>query len=76
MFPESSSVTLSSALIGGVGAIFSIFGDLAASAVKRFTGIKDFGKVFPGHGGVLDRFDSVFFTAPMMYIVMIGLYGR
>jgi phosphatidate cytidylyltransferase len=76
IFPESYNVTLYSALIGGVGAVFSIFGDLAASAVKRFTGIKDFGKVFPGHGGVLDRFDSVFFTAPMIYIVMIALYGR
>jgi phosphatidate cytidylyltransferase len=76
IFPEDYNVTFYSALIGGAGAVFSIFGDLAASAVKRFTGIKDFGKVFPGHGGILDRFDSVFFTAPMIYIVMIALLGR
>lgn len=51
---------------GAVGAVFAQFGDLAASAIKRYTGIKDFGSVMPGHGGVLDRFDSVLFTAPVI----------
>jgi len=59
-----------SAVIGGVGAIFAQFGDLSASAIKRYTGIKDYGKVIPGHGGILDRFDSVIFTAPIVYAVI------
>ena len=61
-------------IIGAVGAAFSQLGDLAASAVKRFTKIKDYGKIMPGHGGVLDRFDSVLFTAPAVYI-MLRLIG-
>ena len=55
------------ALIGGVGALISMVGDLAASAVKRNYEIKDYGKLIPGHGGILDRFDSVIFTAPVVY---------
>ena len=61
------------AIVGIVGAVFATFGDLAASSVKRFTKIKDFGKIFPGHGGVLDRFDSVIFAAPMMYMAILLL---
>ena len=56
-------------LAGFFGSIFSQFGDLSASAIKRYTGIKDYGKLIPGHGGILDRFDSVLFTAPAVYIV-------
>ena len=55
---------------GIAGSIFSQFGDLAASAIKRHSNIKDFGKIFPGHGGVIDRFDSVLFTAPVVFILM------
>lgn len=55
------------ALIGGAGALISMVGDLAASAVKRNYDIKDYGKLIPGHGGILDRFDSVIFTAPVIY---------
>ena len=44
-----------------------LLGDLAASVIKRQTGIKDYGKIMPGHGGVMDRFDSVMFVAPFMY---------
>ena len=42
-------------------------GDLAASAIKRQENIKDYGTLIPGHGGIMDRFDSVIFTAPVIY---------
>lgn len=54
-------------VIGFCGSIISMFGDLAASAIKRNHGIKDYGKLIPGHGGIMDRFDSVIFTAPVIY---------
>ncbi|MCK8058794.1 MULTISPECIES: phosphatidate cytidylyltransferase [unclassified Fusibacter] len=55
-------------LLASTGSVASIIGDLTASKIKRFTGVKDFGKLIPGHGGVLDRFDSILFTAPVIYI--------
>lgn len=61
------------ALIGGIGAFPAIIGDLAASAIKRNHDIKDYSKLIPGHGGVLDRFDSIIFTAPIVYYLMIFL---
>ena len=60
-------------LICGVGALISMVGDLAASAIKRNQGIKDYGKLIPGHGGILDRFDSVIFTAPVIYYLSLFL---
>lgn len=60
---------LSYGIICGVGALISMVGDLAASAIKRNQGIKDYGKLIPGHGGILDRFDSVIFTAPVIYFL-------
>ena len=56
-------------LIGIAGSIASQVGDLAASAFKRNNDVKDYGVIIPGHGGVLDRFDSVIFTAPMIYFL-------
>lgn len=58
-------------VVGAVmlGAVISQFGDLAASAVKRFYNQKDYGYILPGHGGILDRFDSFLFVAPIIYIV-------
>ena len=44
-----------------------MFGDLAASTIKRNFGIKDFGKLLPGHGGIMDRFDSALFVMPVLY---------
>lgn len=55
------------ALIGAVGGLISQLGDLAASAIKRNHNIKDYGKLIPGHGGILDRFDSVIITAPIIF---------
>ncbi|MFA9463778.1 MAG: phosphatidate cytidylyltransferase [Velocimicrobium sp.] len=57
------------AIMGGAGSVISQIGDLAASAIKRNHGIKDYGKLIPGHGGILDRFDSVIFTAPIVFFL-------
>lgn len=54
-------------IIGVLGGIVSQFGDLTASIFKRKMGIKDYGNLIPGHGGILDRVDSVLFTAPIIY---------
>ena len=61
------------ALICAVGALISRVGDRAASAIKRNHDIKDYGKLIPGHGGILDRFDSVIFTAPVIYYLAVFL---
>lgn len=55
------------AIIGAASSILSQIGDLAASAIKRNHDIKDYGTLIPGHGGVLDRFDSIIFTAPIVF---------
>ena len=55
------------AIVCGLGAIISQIGDLTASGIKRHYNIKDYGHLIPGHGGVLDRFDSVIITAPIIY---------
>lgn len=60
-------------VIGVVGSIVGQLGDLTASAIKRYTGIKDYGNLIPGHGGILDRFDSILFTAPLVYYLTILL---
>ena len=61
------------AIICAVGALISMVGDLAASAIKRNHDIKDYGNLIPGHGGILDRFDSVIFTAPIIYYMAVML---
>lgn len=54
-------------LLAIAGGVIAQLGDLTASRIKRVTGIKDFGFIMPGHGGVLDRYDSILFTAPLVY---------
>ena len=56
-------------ILGFFASIISQIGDLIASAIKRQYDIKDYGRLFPGHGGVIDRFDSVMLVAPVTYIV-------
>ena len=64
-----ANVFFSFGVIGFFGSLVGIVGDLAASAIKRSRGIKDYGYSIPGHGGIMDRFDSVIFTAPAIYIL-------
>ena len=54
--------------------VLGICGDLFASVVKRQCGIKDYGTIFPGHGGILDRFDSVMFIAPFVTMVITAVF--
>ena len=62
-----------SAAACAIAAVISQIGDLAASAIKRNHGVKDYGHLIPGHGGILDRFDSMIFTAPAIYFAVMFL---
>lgn len=59
------------AILGFCCGIISQIGDWCASAIKRYVNIKDYGNIMPGHGGILDRFDSILFVAPVVYYVLI-----
>ncbi|MCM1174772.1 MAG: phosphatidate cytidylyltransferase [Blautia sp.] len=61
--------------LGAVGALLSMVGDLAASAIKRDHEIKDYGKLIPGHGGIMDRFDSVIIAAPFIFFGLTLITG-
>ena len=58
-------------LYGLVGSLAGVFGDLCFSIIKRQTGIKDYGNLIPGHGGVLDRFDSMMMVAPLVESLLL-----
>lgn len=62
---------LGCAVVCGFGAVISQIGDLAASGIKRNYDVKDYGNLIPGHGGILDRFDSVIFVAPAIYFLTL-----
>ena len=64
-------------VFSAVGTVAGQLGDLSMSLIKRNVGIKDFGRLFPGHGGVLDRFDSILFTAPLfeLYLIAVHMIG-
>lgn len=57
-------------LLGGLVSIFGVIGDLVASFFKRQTGVKDTGNIMPGHGGIIDRLDSVIFVGPFIYLYL------
>lgn len=62
-------------IIGAIATVFAMFGDLGASIIKRKLGIKDYGNIFPGHGGVMDRIDSFLFVIPVVYIPFALIYA-
>ncbi len=70
IFAESTGKYLYIIPISIVLSLVSMLGDLSASVIKRNYGIKDYGKLIPGHGGIMDRFDSVIFVAPTLYCIL------
>lgn len=73
---ELNNAPLIFGVIGMLGAGIAVIGDLTASAIKRNNDIKDYGKLIPGHGGILDRFDSIIFTAPIIYYCFVYMIGN
>lgn len=73
-FTEVTNPPLTSAIACGIAALISMIGDLTASGIKRDYKIKDYGKLIPGHGGIMDRFDSMIFTAPAIYFALTFLH--
>jgi len=60
--------------VGSITFSFGTFGDLIESQLKRSVGMKDSGKILPGHGGILDRFDSIIFSAPIVFVYLMFFY--
>jgi phosphatidate cytidylyltransferase len=70
LFPQTSMTPYEAIIVGGIGSLMSQAGDLVASYIKRSCYIKDFGNIIPGHGGILDRFDSILLVSPYVYFVI------
>lgn len=70
IFPDTTFSVLAVAVLAAFCAVISVLGDLSFSLIKRHYGIKDYGNIMPGHGGVLDRFDSVIFVAPVFALIL------
>ena len=62
-------------LIGAICGMMGLFGDLVASSLKRYVGIKDYSNLIPGHGGILDRFDSILFNAVVVFYYLTFIVG-
>lgn len=62
-------------LIGAICGVFCQFGDLTASSIKRYIGVKDYSNLIPGHGGILDRFDSILFASVVVYYYITFVIG-
>ncbi len=75
-FLPEPMLALRMALVCAFGAVMGIVGDLAASGIKRNKGFKDYGKLIPGHGGIMDRFDSMIVTAPATFLLSYFLLFR
>lgn len=73
LFGMAAPGLMATFVLGLVGSAAGQIGDLTASLLKRHSGIKDYGKIFPGHGGVMDRFDSVLFTLIVLYCYTLVL---
>lgn len=68
LFPAIGYSTIQWIIFSGLTALFSVPSDLSESLLKRRAGVKDSGNILPGHGGILDRFDSVLLTAPVIFV--------
>ena len=69
-------VTIAFVVASAVGSMIAQVGDLVASAIKRNKGIKDYSKLIPGHGGVMDRIDSIIVVVPIVYLLSLLILGR
>lgn len=75
LFASTGITVWKIAIISAVGAIVGQVGDLFESYLKRQAGVKDSGKIMPGHGGMLDRFDSHVFVAPIIFVAFCIIFA-